>query len=144
MIMKTQQWQLKYIKWFSAEDMHEATIHWLSELNFIKDEHLFFEHLLEPYINLSKKYSPVQNLLEEISILKEECKCLTSVVLSHQNKLDVLVDGINQIKEEELYKETHHELVDTMNQFLLMHQQLKKDLFKTVKAVMKDQKTISI
>lgn len=142
--MKTQQWQLKYIKWFSAEDMHKATIHWLSELNFVKDEHLFFEHLLEPYTKLSKKHSPIQNLQDELYLLEKECDCLISVVLSHQNKLDILVDGIDQLQEEEIYKETHQELADAMSKFLLMHKQLKKDLFKVVKTVMKNRKTISI
>jgi len=141
--MKTQQWQLKYIKWFSAEDMHATTIHWISELRFAKDEHSFFEHLLDSYTSLSKRHFPTQNLQEELHFLKKECDYLVSVVLSHQNKLDILVDGIDQIEKEEIYKETHQELADAMSKFLLMHKQLKKDLFKVVKTVMKTQKTIS-
>lgn len=140
--MKTHQWQLKYVQWFSAEEMHEATKNWESELGFIQDEQLFFEHLLKQSMELSASpgnMSSIQDLSDELGGLKKECDLLVSEVLSHLNKLDVLVDGINQIREEDIYKETHQELVDAIGEFLIKHQQLKKDLFNVVKKQLKDQ-----
>ncbi len=48
--METQHTSSKYVEWLSAEQMHLASKEWLSELLFIKDEHLFFEGKKKPLI----------------------------------------------------------------------------------------------
>ena len=45
--METTQTQVRYVEWLSPEEMHKASQSWLSELQFIKDEHLFFEDLIK-------------------------------------------------------------------------------------------------
>jgi len=46
-------------------------------------------------------------------------------LLTHKNKLEVFLASINQIEGEEVYKQTHNELMDTMKLFLIKHHQLK-------------------
>jgi len=43
--METIQTQARYVEWLSAEEMHKGSQEWLSELRFIKDEHLFLKIL---------------------------------------------------------------------------------------------------
>jgi hypothetical protein len=141
--MKTHQWQLKYIKWFSAEEMHEAAKNWVSEVNFVRDEQHFFEHLLQQFTKAgvcSKVTFSCQNLQEELASLKKECNLLVSALLAHQNKLYILLDGINQLEEEEYYRETHEEFIDAIGEFLMKHHQLKKELFETIKIELKDRR----
>ena len=47
--MKTIQTRARYVEWLSAEDMHKGSKEWLSELEFVKDEHLFFEDLIKSF-----------------------------------------------------------------------------------------------
>ena len=145
--MKTHQWQLKYVEWFSAKEMHEAAKNWVSELNFVRDEQHFFEHLLQQF-SQTDVYSKVtfscQNLLEELMALKKECNLLVSALLSHQNKLYIMLDGINQLEEEDFYRETHEEFVDVIGEFLMKHNQLKKEVFETVKLEMKERRKDSL
>lgn len=141
--MKTHQWQLKYVEWFSAEEMHEAAKNWVSEINFVRDEQHFFEHLLQQFTQTdvsSKVTFSCQNLLEELALLKKECDLLVSALLTHQNKLYILLDGINQIEQEDFYRETHEEFIDVIGEFLMKHHQLKKEVFETVKLELKDRK----
>jgi hypothetical protein len=141
--MKTHQWQLKYIEWFSAEEMHEAAKNWVSELNFVRDEQYFFEHLLQQFSKTdvcSKVTFSCQTLLEELAPLQKECNLLVSALLRHRNKLYILLDGINQIEEEDFYRETHEEFVDVIGEFLMKHNQLKKDVFETVKVELRERR----
>jgi len=141
--MKTHQWQLKYVEWFSAEEMHEAAKNWVSELNFVRDEQHFFEHLLQQFTKTdvsSKVTFSCRNLLEELTPLRKECNLLVSALLAHQNKLYILLDGINQIEEENFYRETHEEFIDVIGEFLMKHNQLKKDVFETVKLELRERR----
>ena len=45
--MITTKTQVKYLEWLSADEMYEESKKWLSELSFIKDEHLFFEDIIK-------------------------------------------------------------------------------------------------
>lgn len=145
--METYKWQIKYIKWLSAEEMNEITKSWLSELNFIQDEQHFFEDLLVKFTSQLAKsdhFCSIRNLTTELGELKKENNTLLAIVLSHRNKLDILLDGFNQIDQEEAYKQFHKELLEAINEFLIKHKQVKKDLFRIIKTNLKTQKNNSL
>ena len=136
--MKTHQWQ--YLKWFSAEEMHEVAKNWVSELHFVRDEQDFFEQLLQQLTVLGNSLPTsltINNLKEELAMLQRDCTLLVSAVLTHQNKGYILLDGINQLEEEERYKEAHRELLDAIGEFLIQHTQIKKEVFKVSKVLLK-------
>ena len=45
--MESNKTKAKYQEWLSPEIIHKATLNWLSELKFIKDENLFFDDLIK-------------------------------------------------------------------------------------------------
>ncbi len=136
--MKTHRWQLKYVEWLSAEEMYETAKNWESELGFIHDEQLFFEHLLQKLItgisNPSESISELE-MLGKLAPLKKECNVLYSEVIAHQEKLLSIVDGTgsNEVKQ----KQVHYELMDIVGRFYLNHQQFKKRLFEIIKPQLK-------
>ena len=140
--MNTRQWNLKYIKWLSAEEMNEATKKWISELEFIRDEQQFFDNLLAklPNEKIIYSYCYVRNLTVELGDLEKENELLLKVALTHKNKLDILLDGFNQIEQEQTCKEFHLELLEAISMFLIKHKEVKKDIFKISKTNLKDQK----
>jgi hypothetical protein len=85
--MNTRQWNLKYIKWLSAEEMNEATKKWISELEFIRDEQQFFDNLLAklPNEKIIYSYCYVRNLTVELGDLEKENELLLKVALTHKN-----------------------------------------------------------
>lgn len=140
--MNMHQWNLKYIKWLSAEEMNEATKKWLSELEFIRDEQHFFDNLLAKFPNekVTYSYCYIRNLTVELGDLEKENELLLKVVISHKNKLEILLDGFNEIEQEQAYKEFHLELLEAISMFLIKHKEVKKDIFKISKSNLKDQK----
>ena len=56
-----------YVEWFSSDEIYENITLWQSELNFIKNEQLFLNELVQLYVpQLSEKL-----IVEK----KRECNC---------------------------------------------------------------------
>ena len=141
--MKTKQKISKYVAWLSTETMHNASRKWLSELEFAKDEQLFFDDLVKSYtLQLidSKYFSTSKNIVSQINDIQIETNKLIEGIKKHERELKIMVDGINQIDLENDYKEKHGKLIITMSEFLEKYRTLKSKLFKLVKRVIKEGK----
>lgn len=135
----------KYVEWKSAEEMHFSSMQWISELNFIKDEHQFFEDMLKEYtlpIIESHLLSKAKDLIDRLTKYKQKTETLLNKITEHRNGLQVMVDGINQLEEENRYKKEHRELLIDVNQFSLEYNDLKKEIFGTVSQALKQQKRL--
>jgi len=141
--MKTKKKKYRYIEWLSAEEMHEASKNWMSELKFAKDEQLFLNDLVKSYtlqlidseiLNESKK------IIKEITKAEKEVVVLMKKVQSHENLLEVMVNDIDELKMEKAYLETHWELTDKIENYMINYRNLKAGLFKVISRLMKKNK----
>jgi len=143
LVMRTVQTQARLVEWLSAEDMHTSSKKWLSELQFIKVEQLFFEDLIKSYtlqLLSDNHFVEIKKIINEISKMQKKNTLLIKAIKRHENELEILVDGIDQIKEEVSYKNEHRELIQLMSTYLKAYQLMKKQLFEIVKRVMKQEK----
>jgi hypothetical protein len=141
--MKTIQINTKYIEWISAEEMHEASKKWLSELLFIADEHLFFQDLVKTYTLQLLNSEEFSDTVEIIDVLNRSQKLnneLIELVRDHEKGLEIMVDGVNEPKEESVYKIEHKQLVKTMSEFYKEFTDLKTQLFQITKSAIKKDK----
>jgi len=141
--METTKTHLKYVEWLSAEDMHLASKKWLSELSFLKDEQLFFEDLIRKYIFeliAPDQFKKTTKIVESLSSSRKKTEELIKLVESHERGLEVMVDGVDQVIEEEVYKNEHRRLIVEVSKFLKEYQNLKQTLFTTVKKIAKSEK----
>ena len=132
---------VNYIKWLSPEEIHKASLAWLSELNFAKDEHHFFEDLIKTYmIELLefKDFSSDKEMVDVINRSEKQNKILIEAVIVHEKNLKVLVDEIDQPIEEKSYKEIHKKLAIEIDQFLEEYKMLKTQLFTVLKGIKKE------
>lgn len=141
--MITTKTQAKYVEWLSADVMHQVSKQWLSELNFIKDEQLFFDDLIKSYtLQLidSKHFQESKKIVDRLSQLQKKTDLLIEVVKTHKNGLQIMLDGIDQPKKEDTYKKEHRALVKEENDFTQNYRTLKTDVFNLVKEVLKEGK----
>jgi hypothetical protein len=141
--MKTAQKDINYVKWLSAEEMHENSRHWLSELHFIKDEQLFFDNLIKSYtlqLTDSSHFKKSKKVVDKLFELQNETNGLIKIINKHENNLKIMVDTIDQIKEESYYKDKHRELITSVNDFFQSYQIFKKILFRLIKNIIREQK----
>ncbi|GAA4940825.1 hypothetical protein GCM10023314_12110 [Algibacter agarivorans] len=141
--MKTKQVKPKYQAWLSAESMHNMSAKWLSELKFAKDEQLFFNDLVKSYtLQLidSKRFNESKKIIDQLSALQKKTDSLIETVIKHEKGLKIMVDGIDQIEEENAYKDEHTKLIIKISKFLAKYRTLKTQLFSLVKAIIKEGK----
>lgn len=133
----------KYEEWLNADLMHEESTRWLSELRFIKDEEHFFEDLIKLFtLQLidSNNFSTSKEVIAKVKELRNKNEKLLNDVIVHEKGLKIMIDGIDQLKEEEAYKDKHRELLILVKKYFKEYRSLKRKLFKTIKDVMKKEK----
>lgn len=133
----------RYIEWKSPDEMHFSSLQWKSELDFVKDEHHFFEDMLREYtmpIIESKLLSRIQDLIDRLSESKKELNSLQNEVSEHMKGLERLLENNNAPKEGRVYREEHKKILNERNTFSKTFKSLKKDIFEAVSQALKQQK----
>ena len=117
------------IEFLSAEEMHKASLGWLRELEFIKDEHLFFEDMITSFslqLIQNKGFEQNVEIIDVINASQKRNNSLIKIIKKHDKNLRLLVDGIDQIKEETVYKQEHRNLIEVINEHLIKKEKQKK------------------
>ena len=141
--MRNTQIHSRYVEWLNADQMHNKSKEWLSELKFIKDEHLFFEDLIKSYtleLLEPQKYVHNKEIIDAINKSKKRNNLLIEAIKVHKNKLQIMVDNKDQPKEEEAYKKEHLDLIIEYSEFEKKYRTLKIQLFDIIKTIKKHQK----
>lgn len=141
--METKKKKHGYIEWLSGEEMHKSNIKWMSELKFVKDEQLFLNNLVKSYtlqLLESKIFNESQKIIKEIAKTEKEVVVLMKKIQAHANLLETMVNDVDEIKMEKAYLETHWELTDKMERYVVRYRNLKVGLFKVISQLMKKDK----
>lgn len=141
--METTKKKRSYIEWLDPEEMHKASIQWMSELKFVRDEQLFLNNLVKSYtLQLvdSKIFNESKKIIDSILEAEKEVVNLMKKVRSHENLLEIMINDVDELKMEKAYTETHWDLTSTMSRYIEDYRKLKARLFKLVSKVMKKQK----
>ncbi len=143
--METTTKKRSYIEWLSPGEIHKASIQWMSELKFVKDEQLFLNNLVKSYtLQLvdSKIFDESKKIIDSVLEAEKEVVGLMKKVQSHENLLEIMINDVDELKMEKAYTETHWDLTSTMKRYMENYQKLKSRLFKLVSKVMKKQKRL--
>lgn len=133
----------RYIEWLSPEEMHAASVEWISELKFAKDEQLFLNDLVRNYTlqlvegDLFEKSKPI---VKDLSNAEKEVIVLMKKVQVHENQLDIMIDDVDQLPKEKAYIRTHKELLSEIEHYSAEYRELKAKLFSLLTDIMKNQK----
>jgi len=133
----------KFVEWCSPEELHEDALNWLSELEFIKVEQQFLDALIKNYtleLISGDIYTQSLKLVRELSREEKQAASLLEVVQKHSNQLQILADGINQLKEEKKYKEVHYVLKIDVSRYEDDYKKTKREIFSLIKQIMKQKK----
>lgn len=126
-----------------SEEMHFSSLEWRSEIAFTNDEQLFFENLLREYtlpILESNSFNRIKELLDQLQETRHELMRLQREVITHTNRLNYLVQNVDEPKIERLYKQHHTALASKKDEILKVYKNIKKNLFSAVSQALKQQK----
>ena len=131
------------MEWYSADELHEASQNWLTELAFIRDEHLFFEDIFATFSLQLIEVKGFEEKTEIIDAINESQRLnnnLIKVIKSHDKELKLLVGDIEQRAKEMDYKREHRKLMAKVDEYLKEYKLLKTQLFSIIKEVFKREK----
>lgn len=131
------------MEWYSADELHKASQDWLVELEFIKNEQLFFEDLIKSSaLKLIDSVGFEKNsyVIDALKTSQKQNNSLITSIIKHDKNLKIMVDGIDQPEEERLYKKEHRNIMTKINEYLKEYKTLKTQLFTILKEVLKKDK----
>lgn len=141
--MKVTKMKYGYVEWLSAQEMHEASVQWMSELTFVRDEQLFLNDLVKTYtlqLTNPELFDESKEVIEAVLHAEKDVVVLMKKVQAHENHLEIMVNDVDELKMEKAYRETHWQLLTQVGSYLTAYRDIKKRLFKLVTQVMKKQK----
>jgi hypothetical protein len=141
--MKTNPFAYKFVEWSNPEELHQESLNWMLELEFIKDEQRFLNELIKNHtlqLISGEMYQSSLAVVNELSKEEKEVISLLKKIKRHTNKLEILVDGIDQLNEEKKYKEDHYMWKIETSTFLDNYKDTKKKIFSLIKQIMKQEK----
>ncbi len=141
--MKTTKNKCQNIEWLSAEEMHEDSVQWMSELKFVKGEQQFLNNLVKSYtLQLidPEVFDKSKKIIDAISSAEKEVVKLMKAVQVHENQLEIMVDDLDELEMEKTYRNAHCKLRSDIDRYLGQYRKLKTGLFRMLSKVMKKQK----
>ncbi len=141
--MKNKTPKFRYIEWKTPDEMHFSSLQWQSEIGFIQDEHRFFEDMLREYtmpIIESHLFSRIKELIERLTDSRSQLTHLQEQVNEHSNRLQRLVENVDEPKEGRQYRQEHKRILQAVNEYTKEYKQLKKEIFEAVTHALKQQK----
>lgn len=142
--METKSTKYGYVEWLGAEEMHEHSKEWLSELSFVRDEQQFLKRLIESFAIKPLDKIEIGRLLDFEKALegsKNRSDSLYKQVRKHINQLEIMTDDVNQLEMEKAYRETHRKLLMKVNQYLQDYRAVKDRGFAKLSAILRDGKS---
>lgn len=133
----------RYIRWMRPEEMHQASMDWLAELNFARDEQMFLNRLIQTYteaLSDGSIFADSKTLIGQLFDKQRELVTLREQVSKHANQLDIMVDHVDQLTMEKAYRQTHKELTKSMNLYLSEYKLLKEEIFQIISGVLRERK----
>jgi hypothetical protein len=123
----------------SAEELHEDSKNWNSEIEFIHIEMRFLNNLLaSKYIDFLE-YDLEKETKKLASNIKEEKRIgneLHDLIVKHENSLADLIQT-NSVKANTHYKDIHKKLESEMLFYTKKYRKVKRQIFKLVEEIMK-------
>ncbi|AEM71878.1 hypothetical protein Murru_2854 [Allomuricauda ruestringensis DSM 13258] len=141
--METKSNKRKFREWFSADELHEESKRWSSELKFARDEQKFLNQMVKDYtldIIDSDMFKTVQPVVASLNKLEKDLVDLFKKVQLHENQLQIMVDEVNQEKMEEAYLDTHNDLGKEIEDYFVKYRDSKTKIFNIVSNVIKRKK----
>jgi hypothetical protein len=138
MIKKTSNY--RFVQWSSPEELHGDCLLWMSKLRFIKDEQGFLNDLIKNYTLqfLSEDlYERATHFISRLQQEENDVIKLLEKVQNHCNGLQILLDGVDEIREEKKYKESHYYRKMEVIVYEQEFQKTKKEIFNMVKRIMR-------
>lgn len=118
--------------------LHESSVSWINELEFMNDEQKFLEHLLSTHfldLSAEKLYETTRKLIRKLKEVENFGVELTKEIQFHNKKIAEVLEGDENIREKDLIN-GHHTIQKDFESYVLKFRYVKKKIFGIIKEIM--------
>lgn len=123
-------------------ELHDQTIQWINEIQFMADEQIFLEHLLSSHfleLSSSKLYETTKKLIRKLKEVETTGNDLMDMIQMHNNNLGKLIENFNEDGQLTIDRE-HIAIKKDLEDYILKFRYVKKKIFGIIKQILKDHK----
>lgn len=118
--------------------LHESSVSWINELEFMNDEQKFLEHLLSTHfldLSAEKLYETTRKLIRKLKEVEHLGDELTQEIQTHNKKIASVLEGDQNILEKDLIN-GHNMIQKDFESYVLKFRYVKKKIFGIIKEIM--------
>ena len=118
--------------------LHEETSNWLSEMEFMKDEQLFLEHLLSMHfldLSSTKLYEPTRKLIKRLKEVESLGAELVDKTRKHDESTGIMLENKQASRTSKLLT-AHEKIKIEYDNYTLKFRYVKKKIFALIKEIM--------
>ena len=111
--------------------LHESSVSWINELEFMNDEQKFLEHLLSTHfldLSAEKLYETTRKLIRKLKEVEHLGDELTQEIQTHNKKIASVLEGDQNILEKDLIN-GHNMIQKDFESYVLKFRYVKKKIF---------------
>jgi len=123
-------------------ELHDQTVQWINEIQFMADEQIFLEHLLSSHfleLSSSKLYETTKKLIRKLKEVETTGNDLMDMIQMHNNNLGKLIENFNENGQLTIDRE-HIAIKKDLEDYILKFRYVKKKIFGIIKQILKDHK----
>ena len=118
--------------------LHESSVSWINELEFMNDEQKFLEHLLSTHfldLSAEKLYETTRKLIRKLKEVENLGVELTQEIQIHNKQIASVLEGDDNIREKDLIN-GHDMIQKDFESYVLKFRYVKKKIFGIIKEIM--------
>lgn len=118
--------------------LHEGSVSWINELEFMNDEQLFLEHLLSTHfldLSTEKLYETTRKLIRKLKEVEQMGVELTKEIQIHNKKIAAVLEGDKKVSDKDLMND-HDKIQKDFESYVLKFKYVKKKIFGIIKEIM--------
>ena len=123
-------------------ELHDQSVQWINEIQFMTDEQVFLEHLLSSHfleLSSSKLYETTKRLIRKLKEVEVLGNDLMDKIQLHNKHVGTIIENFNKEYQVNVDRE-HQSIKKDLDSYLLKFRYIKKKIFGIIKSIMKEHK----
>lgn len=123
-------------------ELHDQSVQWINEIQFMTDEQVFLEHLLSSHfleLSSSKLYETTKRLIRKLKEVESLGNDLMDKIQLHNKHVGTIIENFNKEYQVNVDRE-HKSIKKDLDSYLLKFRYIKKKIFGIIKSIMKEHK----
>ena len=122
--------------------LHDDSLKWITELDFIADEQAFLENLLSSHfleLSSSDHYEATRKLIKKLKEVEKSGRELIDTIELHNKHMATMIES-KQLEYDENLEAEHERIQLDFDNYLVKFKFVKKKIFNMIKQIMLDHK----